>query len=104
MPADTTGLKFPKRANVERASNIESFPNVEYGKMRSELNECALGVDLRGIHSAFYRTRHLERNAELGISFHVFEENLLATAVIEFGGPAVGVPCDALCYFERAVI
>jgi hypothetical protein len=32
----------------------ESSPNVEYGKMRSELNECALGVDLRGIHSAFY--------------------------------------------------
>jgi hypothetical protein len=72
--------------------------------MRSELNECALGVDLRGIHSAFYRTRHLERNAEVGISFHVFEENLLAAAVIEFGGPAVGVPCDALRYFERAVI
>ena len=34
--------------------NSESSPNVEYGKMRSELNQCALGVDLRGIHSAFY--------------------------------------------------
>ena len=37
--------------------SIESAPNVEYGKMRSELNECALGVDLRGIHSAFYFIR-----------------------------------------------
>ena len=34
--------------------NTESSPNVEYGKMPSELNECALGADLRGIHSAFY--------------------------------------------------
>jgi hypothetical protein len=25
--------------------------------MRSELNECALGVDLKGIHSAFYFIR-----------------------------------------------
>jgi hypothetical protein len=37
--------------------NTESSPNVEYGKMRSELNECALGVDLMGIHSAFYFIR-----------------------------------------------
>ena len=37
--------------------NTESSPNVEYGKMRSEPDECALGVDLRGIHSAFYFIR-----------------------------------------------
>ena len=36
---------------------------VEYGKMRSELNECALGVDLRGIHSAFYFYQSEARNA-----------------------------------------
>jgi hypothetical protein len=30
--------------------------------MRSELNECALGVDLRGVHSAFYF--YLERSQE----------------------------------------
>jgi hypothetical protein len=34
--------------------NSEFFPNVEYGKMRSELNECALGADLRVIDSTFY--------------------------------------------------
>jgi hypothetical protein len=28
--------------------------------------------------------------------FHVFEENLLAAAVIEFRGPAVGVAGDSL--------
>ena len=32
----------------------ESSPNVEYGKMRSEWVECALGLDLRGTRSAFY--------------------------------------------------
>ena len=34
--------------------NTESSPNVEYGKMRSEWVECALGLDLRGTRSAFY--------------------------------------------------
>ena len=43
--------------NLEQTFNTESSPNVEYGKMRSELNEYALGVDLRGIHSAFYFIR-----------------------------------------------
>jgi hypothetical protein len=43
--------------------NTESSPNVEYGKMRSELDECALGVDLRGIHSAFYFYQSEARNA-----------------------------------------
>ena len=55
-------------------------------------------------HSTFYRTRHLERNAELGISLHVLEENLLAAAVIEFRGPAVGVAGDSLSGFKGAVI
>ena len=34
--------------------STESFPNVEYGKMRSELDECAQGADLRVIESTFY--------------------------------------------------
>jgi len=34
--------------------NIESAPNVEYGKMRSEPDECALGADFRVIDSTFY--------------------------------------------------
>ena len=55
-------------------------------------------------HSAFYRTPHLERNAELGISLHIFEQNLLSAAVIEFRGPAVGVAGDSLSGFKSAVI
>jgi hypothetical protein len=38
----------------------------------------------------------LERNAELGISLHVFEQNLLPAAIIELCGPAVSVASDAL--------
>jgi hypothetical protein len=34
--------------------STESSPNVEYGKMWSEPDECALGLDLRGTRSAFY--------------------------------------------------
>ena len=34
--------------------SIESSPNVEYGKMRSEPDECALGADFRVIDSTFY--------------------------------------------------
>jgi hypothetical protein len=34
--------------------NTESFPNVEHSKMWSELDECALGADLRVIDSTFY--------------------------------------------------
>ncbi len=34
--------------------STESFPNVEYGKMWSQPDECALGVDLRVIDSTFY--------------------------------------------------
>jgi hypothetical protein len=46
----------------------------------------------------------LERNAELGISLHVFEQDLLAAAVIEFRGPAVRVSGDSLSGFKGAVI
>jgi hypothetical protein len=46
----------------------------------------------------------LERNAELGISFHVLQEHLLAAAVIKFRGSAVGVACYALSGFKCAVI
>ena len=41
-------------AFVERLVSIESSPNVEYGKMRSEPDECALGADFRVIDSTFY--------------------------------------------------
>jgi hypothetical protein len=41
----------------------------------------------------------LERNAELGISLHIFEQNLLAAAVIEFLGSAVGMAGDSLSSF-----
>jgi hypothetical protein len=46
----------------------------------------------------------LERNAELGISFHVLEQNLLTAAVVEFGGPAVGVSGNSLSGFKSAII
>ena len=36
--------------------------------------------------------------------FHVFEQDLLAAAVIEFGGPAVGVAGDSLRGFKGTVI
>ena len=35
---------------------------------------------------------------------HVLEQNLLAAAVIEFRGPAVGVAGDSLSGFKGAVI
>jgi hypothetical protein len=41
----------------------------------------------------------LERNAELGISLHILQKDLLAAAVIEFRCPAVGVAGDALSGF-----
>src|SRR5271165_5209375 len=55
-------------------------------KMRSESPSNQLPEHIHSTHSAFYRTRHLERNAELGISLHIFEQNLLTTAVIKFRG------------------
>jgi hypothetical protein len=45
----------------------------------------------------------LERNAELGISLHIFEKHLLASAVIKFRGPAVGVTGDSLSNFKGGV-
>jgi hypothetical protein len=35
---------------------------------------------------------------------HILQEDLLAAAIIEFRGPAVGVPGDALRGFKSAVI
>jgi hypothetical protein len=46
----------------------------------------------------------LERNAELGISLHVLQENLLTAAVVEFRSAAVGVAADSLSGFQGAVI
>jgi hypothetical protein len=46
----------------------------------------------------------LERNAELGISLHILQQNLLAAAIIEFRGSAVGVAGDSLSGFKGAVI
>jgi hypothetical protein len=46
----------------------------------------------------------LERNAELGISFHILEQNLLAAAVIQLCRSAVGVTSDSLSGFNGAII
>jgi hypothetical protein len=35
---------------------------------------------------------------------HIFEQDLLAAAVIEFRGPAIGVASDSLSGFKGAVI
>jgi hypothetical protein len=35
---------------------------------------------------------------------HILQQHLLATAVIEFRGPTVGVAGDSLCGFKSAVI
>jgi len=35
---------------------------------------------------------------------HIFQESLLAAAVVEFRGPAVGAACDSLNGFDGAVI
>src|SRR5271157_4017628 len=72
--------------------------------MRSEFPSNAVPEHIQPTHSAFCRTRHLERNAELGISFHVLEQNLLPAPVIEFRGPAVGVAGDSLSSFKSSVI
>jgi hypothetical protein len=72
--------------------------------MRSESPSNQLPEHIHPARSAFYRTRHLERNAELGISFHVFEQNLLSAPVIELGCPAVDVSGYSLSGFKSAVI
>ncbi len=72
--------------------------------MRSEFPSNQLPEHIHSTHSAFYRTRHLERNAELGTSLHVLQQNLLAAAVIEFRGPAVGVAGNSLGGFKSPVI
>ena len=41
-------------SSERRNFSIESSPNVEHSKMWSELDECALGADLRVIDSTFY--------------------------------------------------
>ena len=55
-------------------------------------------------HSTFYCARHLERNAELGISLHVLQKNLLPAAIVEFRSSAVGMAGDSLSGFKSAVI
>ena len=72
--------------------------------MWSESLSNPLPKHIHPAHSRFYRTRHLERNAELGISLHILEQNLLAATVIEFRGPAVGVASESLRDFKSAVI
>jgi len=72
--------------------------------MRSKSPSNQLPEHIHSTHSAFYRTRHLEGNAEFGISLHIFEQNLLSAAVIEFRGPAVGMAGDPLRGFKGAVI
>jgi len=72
--------------------------------MRSAFFSNPVPEHIQPTHSAFYRTRHLERNAELGIALHVLQEHLLTAAVIEFRGPAVGVASDPLGGFQGAVI
>jgi len=37
-------------------------------------------------------------------TLHVFEQNLLAAAVIEFCGPTIGVASDSLCGLKSAVV
>jgi len=50
----------------------------------------------------------LNRNSHVGMlipnSLHVFQQHLLAAAVIKLGSPAVGVAGDALGCFQGAVI
>ena len=72
--------------------------------MRSESLSNPLPEHIYPTHSAFYRTRHLERNAELGISLHVFEGNLLTPPVIQFSGSAVGKIGYRLSGFKIAII
>jgi hypothetical protein len=72
--------------------------------MRSESPSNQLPEHIHSTHSAFYRTRHLERNAELGISFQIFQKHFLSTTIIEFRGAAFGVAGDPLSGFQGAVI
>ena len=72
--------------------------------MRSEFPSNPVPEHIHLTRSAFYRTRHLERNAELGISLHVFEQNLLTATVVKLCRPAVGVAGDSLRHFKRSSI
>ena len=46
----------------------------------------------------------LSRVLSIPNPLHIFEQNLLTAAVIEFRGPAVGVASDPLGGFQGAVI
>jgi len=72
--------------------------------MRSAFPSNPVPEHMDPAYSTFYRTRHLERNAELGISLHIFEQHLLSAAIVKLRGPAVGVTDNALSSLESAVI
>jgi hypothetical protein len=73
-------------------------------KMRSESPSNQLPEHIHPARSAFYRTRHLERNAELGISFHIFDQDFLPTAIIQLCRPTIGMTGNPLCHFKRSSI
>ena len=72
--------------------------------MRSRFPCNPLPESIPSIYSAFYCTRHLERNAELGISLHIFEQDFLAASIIKFDGPAVGMTGDSLVDLQSASV
>jgi len=49
-------------------------------------------------------SRESARTKSIPNSLHVLEQHLLAPAVIEFCGPAIGVTCDPLRSFQGAVV
>jgi hypothetical protein len=51
------------------------------------------------------RTNQLKRHLRSVMNpLQIFEQNLLTAAIVEFRGPAVGVPGDSLSSFQGAVI
>ena len=71
--------------------STESSPNVEYGKMWSEPDECALGLDLRGTRSAFYFYYSEARNvSSLSSSLNLIRLRLGLQGPFSEGMPANG--------------
>src|SRR5208283_2261926 len=63
----------PQRGLTPTTHCWHSWLRSNKNKMRSESPSNQLPEHIHSTHSAFYHARHLERNAELGISLHVLQ-------------------------------
>ena len=92
QPADSGTPNYPKKAENRRDPG--------------NFHRCVFHSGSLG-RQAFYQVRRIQEcssNCSVPNPLHILEQNLLAAAVIEFGGSAVGVPGNALGRLQRPVI